>query len=173
MEFEFSLSKDELRPTIMLYGRNALIDTGALIPVFSFSEDFIKARFKAKLVKQNKFITGLGSHEVYGDVYAFSNFYIKDLHYKTLEAFVPYEKALSFPILLSAPLFGNTEYEFKPKLKRMVVKVPDELAMNNEFLIKDLAKDHVSVQLNGVLIQNYSSEVLVQKEVKKNKGFFR
>ena len=45
-EIELSLSKNENRPVIRLYGRNTLIDTGALIPVFSFTEELLRTRFK-------------------------------------------------------------------------------------------------------------------------------
>jgi len=148
---EINLEPQFWRPTIRLYGKLTLIDTGAVVPVISMEKELLNLRFKAKLVKERTFFTGFGGVKNWGDVYSLSNFYIHELHFKTLECFAPYEFDKDFPIILSAPLFNDVKYEIDPKENKVTLKVPNDKLMNNEFLITNLS-DKICVQMNGVML---------------------
>ena len=48
------------RPVINLYGNEAIIDTGAIIPMVSFSKEIVKLAWNADLVKSDIEIGGIG-----------------------------------------------------------------------------------------------------------------
>ena len=152
VSFSLDLNHDYAHPVVQLYGMFSIIDTGAIIPVFSLPRNIIESRFRGKLVYSDKSFGGFGGGEVRGDIYSFSNFYIKQLHFKTLEAFVPYSEDISYPLLFSYTMFLNTKFQFSPIEGKMYFSVDDDKMKDNEFLIKNLA-DKICIQLNGVLYQ--------------------
>ena len=109
-EFSISLLQKYERPIIKLYNLSALIDTGAVIPVFSIDPDIIAKYFETKLILKDGSISGFGGDER-GSVYSIKNFKIGDLIFNDFEVFVPHEPRLKFPFLLSATLFYGMSYE--------------------------------------------------------------
>ena len=148
---EVELQTNRWRPIIDLYNYETLIDTGAVVPVFSVPMEFLAVRFNAKLIKDNVYFGGFGGGKSYGSIYSLSNFYIKKLHFKTLECFIPYTPDKSFSIILSAPLFYHIGYEFRAYENKLILKIPDDKLTNNEFLITNLS-DKICVQMNGVML---------------------
>ena len=57
-EFSIPLKRKYERPIIELYKLPALIDTGAVVPVFSIFPVIIEKFFDAKIILPNKFIGG-------------------------------------------------------------------------------------------------------------------
>ena len=151
-EIELTLESQFWRPMIRLYGKLALIDTGAIVPVISMSKDMLNMRFHAKLIRDNVSISGFGGGKSYGNIYSLSDFYINTMRFAIMECFVPYERDKEFPLILSVSLFYHTHYEFRADEGKMIIRIPDDNLQNNEFLIKNLS-DKICVQLNGVLYQ--------------------
>lgn len=149
---EIKLEPQFWRPIIRLYGKLSLIDTGAVVPVISMEQALLNARFNAKLVKDNVYFSGFGGGKSYGSIYSLSDFYISELHFKIFECFVPFERDKTFPIILSAPLFYNTHYEFRADENKIIIKVLEDKLTDNKFLITNLS-DKICVQMNGVMFQ--------------------
>lgn len=150
-EIYINLNENYHRPMISLYNKLTLIDTGAVIPVISMNKTVLDILFSAKPVKDNVSIGGFGGGRSKGSIYSLRDFYIQSLHFKTLECFVPYEPSKDFSIILSAPLFYYTDYEFKPREHKLVIKVSEDKMSNNEFFIKDV-KNKICVQINDTLL---------------------
>ncbi len=145
------LIPEYLRPVISLYNTQTLIDTGAIIPVISLPMEKLQVRFQAEIVKENIAIGGFGGGVSQGNIYSLKNFYIRDWHFKKFECFVPRAQERKFPIMLSASVFLDIDYEFKPQNHQLILKIPDNKMTDNEFIIK-LVKDKVYIQVNGITI---------------------
>ena len=151
-EFSIPLKHKYERPIIELYKLPALIDTGAVIPVFSMFPPIIEKFFDAKLILPNKFIGGFGGLEE-GAVYSIPEFKIGELIFKNFEVFVPTEPRLKFPLLLSATLFYGTDYEFDTINEKFIVRMQDTQSLKRDFKIKDL-NGKLFPQLDGILFQD-------------------
>ncbi len=97
------------RPVITLYGNEALIDTGAVIPMVSLSVELIKLAWNAKLVQDNISIDGIGG-EAKGSIYTLYDFKIGDFIFKELDVFVPDIQNLKYTYLLSATMLKNIKF---------------------------------------------------------------
>ena len=151
-EFSIPLKKDYERPVIELYNLSTLIDTGAIIPVFSMEVSNIKKYFDIKLVLQDGFIGGFDGI-VRGSVYSIKNFEVGKLIFNDFEVFVPREPKVKYPFLLSATLFYGMDYEFDTINGNFIVKMKDEQKFEREFKIKEL-RGQLYPQIDGVLIQD-------------------
>lgn len=151
-EFTIPLKKKYERPIIELYGLSALIDTGAVIPVFSREPEFIRKFFDSKLILKDGFIGGIGGYEK-GSVYSIKNFEIGELKFKDFEVFVPLNPRIRFPFLLSATLFYGMDYEFDTINGKFIVRMKDEQSFERDFKIKDL-DGRLYPQIDGTLIQD-------------------
>ena len=151
-EFSIPLQKKHERPIIKLYNLSALIDTGAVIPVFSIDPDIIGKYFEIKLILETGFIDGFGGFER-GSVYSIKNFKVGDLIFDDFEVFVPDEPKINFPFLLSATLFYGMDYEFDTINEKFVVRMKDEQPLHRDFKIKDL-KGKLFPQIDGVLLHD-------------------
>ena len=151
-EFSIPLKKDYERPVIELYNLSTLIDTGAIIPVFSMEVSNIKKYFDIKLVLQDGFIGGFDGI-VRGSVYSIKNFEVGKLIFNDFEVFVPKKPRLQYPFLLSATLFHGINYEIDNINGNFVVRMKDEQKFEREFKIKEL-RGQLYPQIDGVLIQD-------------------
>ena len=142
-EFSIPLKHKYERPIIELYKLPALIDTGAVIPVFSMFPPIIEKFFDAKLILLNKS----------GTVYSIPEFKIGELIFANFEVFVPTEPRLKFPLLLSATLFYGTDYEFDTIKEKFIVRMQDAQPLKRDFKIKDL-NGKLFPQLDGILFQD-------------------
>ena len=151
-EFSIPLKKKYERPVIELYKLDSLIDTGAVIPVFSIVPAVFEKYFDSKLILKDEFIGGIGGYEK-GAVYSIKNFKIGDLIFNDFEVFVPNEPKIRFPILLSATLFHGMNYEFDTINGKFIVRMKDDQSFEREFKIKDL-DGKLYPQIDGTLIQD-------------------
>jgi len=140
------------RPVVKIYGLDTLIDTGAIIPVFSMPKELLEKAFDAKLVLDNASFGGFGG-ECKGKIYSLSNFVIGSITYNPMEVFVPDEPTLKFPFLLSSSLFYGTNYHFDTINNMFVVNMPDNMSQIREFKIKDI-NGELCAQIDGILLQD-------------------
>ena len=151
--FSIELIKKCERPLTNLHGLTALIDTGAIIPVFSMSEDDLKEYFNAHLKRSDIYIGGIGGR-CDGDVYVVKNFQIGEMIFENMDVFVPkditpFEKK---PIMLSATLFFGTKYEIDTINSKFTVTYPEDFKLIKDFNILDL-RGKIYAQIDGVLLQ--------------------
>ena len=151
-EFSIPLKKNYERPIIELYNLDSLIDTGAIIPVFSIVPAVFEKYFDSKLILKDGFIGGIGGYER-GSVYSIKNFEIGELKFKDFEVFVPLNPRIRFPFLLSATLFYGIDYEFDTINGKFIVRMKDEQSCERDFKIKDLG-GRLYPQIDGTLIQD-------------------
>ena len=156
-EFTIPLQHKYERPTIELYKLPALIDTGAVIPVFSLFPAILEKYFDTKIILKDKFIGGFGGREK-GSVYSVKNFKIGDLIFNDFEVFVPDEPKIKFPFLLSATLFYGMNYEFDTINKNFIVRMKDEQNVERDFKIKYL-NGGLYPQIDGILFQDTDIEL--------------
>ena len=156
-EFSIPLKHKYQRPIIELYKLPALIDTGAVIPVFSMYPTIIEKFFNAKIILPNKFIGGFGGLER-GSVYSVPEFKIGELIFENFEVFVPTEPRLKFPFLLSATLFYGMDYEFDTLNEKFIVRVEDAQSLKRDFKIKDL-NGRLFPQIDGILFQDIDTDL--------------
>ncbi|MBR3722334.1 MAG: hypothetical protein IKN12_06155 [Selenomonadaceae bacterium] len=150
-QFTLELQPKYLRPIIKLYEIPTLIDTGAVIPVFSFTESDMNDIFNATLIKNDAEITGFGGNDK-GSVYSIPDFSIGSITFSPFEVFVPEILRIKYPILLSAPVFYGTDYEFDTRRSLFKVSWGDDYPKNRSFKITKL-KGELYPQVNGALLQ--------------------
>ena len=156
-EFSIPLLNKYERPIIKLYNLSAMIDTGAVIPVFFISPVIIEKFFEMKLVLSNTSIGGLGGSEK-GSVYSISEFKVGDLIFEDFEFFVPDEPKFRFQFLLSATLFYGMDYEFDTINGKFIVRMKDDQPLKRDFKIKDL-DGRLYPQIDGILLQDIDIEL--------------
>lgn len=157
-EFSIPLKRKYQRPIIELYKLSALIDTGAVIPVFFISPAIIEKFFDTKLILSNTSIGGLGGSEK-GSVYSISEFKVGELTFENFEFFVPYEPKFKFHFLLSATLFYGMDYEFDTINGKFIVRMQDDQPLKRDFKVKDL-DGKLYPQIDGVLLQDTDIELI-------------
>ncbi len=151
-EFSLPLMSEYTRPVIELYNLPTLIDTGALIPVFSIFPTTLEKYFDIKLLLPDEHITGFGG-EAKGAVYSISNFQVGDLIFNDFEIFIPKKPKFQFPFLLSANLFHGMIYEIDTINKKFTVRMKDEQNLMRECKIKEV-RGQLYPQIDGVLFQD-------------------
>lgn len=155
-EFSLPLLKGYKRPVMMLRGLPTLIDTGAIVPVFSpstipkFTKMLMKTAFHAEIVIENKSFVGFDG-PVWGDVYSIPEFHIGELVYRPFEVFVPYKSKLTHPVILSATLFDGTIYTVDSVNYSFTVRLPDGFPESRQFHIRDL-RGTLYPQIDSVLV---------------------
>ena len=145
------------RPVINLYGNEAIIDTGAVIPMISLSPELITLAWKAKLVKEDIEIGGIGGL-CKGNVYELHDFRVGELIFDTLDVFVADKPDIKYSFLLSATMFYNMNFSFDmidENNQSFTVKIPDNIPLHREFKIKML-EGKLYAQVDGVLLQDVS-----------------
>ena len=156
-EFSIPLKNEYERPVTELYKLPALIDTGAVIPVFSIFPTILEKFFDIKLILPAGYISGFGGMEK-GAVYSLTEFKIGELIFKDFEVFVPNNPKIKFPFLLSATLFFGMVYEFDTINKKFTVRMNDDENLTRHFQIKDL-NGKLFPQINGILLQDVDIEL--------------
>ena len=145
------------RPVVLLYGNEALIDTGAVIPMISLSPELIKLAWNAELLLADTKIGGIGGTSK-GDVYTLHNFKVGDITFDSLDVFVPYKPDTKYMFLLSSTMFYGMNFSFDMIDKdnqSFTVRIPDEISLHRTFEIKSL-EGKLYAQVDGVLIQDDS-----------------
>lgn len=147
------LEKERQRPVVELYGMQALIDTGAVIPMVSMPAKAVEKMFSAVKVKGNVSLGGIGGRSA-GDIYAIPLFSIGEIKYEPFEVFVPYVSKITFPILLSSTLFYGMSYTVDTVEGKFIIDTKNAL-LKRKFRIKDLHGE-LYPQIDDTLIQDGS-----------------
>lgn len=133
------------------YSFTSILDTGAILPVFSVYPIVLEKVLNAELVLKDTSITGFGGEDP-GSLYLTRNFKLGDLLFKELEFFAPKEIKLKFPFLFSATMFYGTAYEIDTIHNLFNVTLKDNDNMERKFKIKNL-NGRLYPQINGVLFE--------------------
>lgn len=124
-EFIIELDTNYQRPVVKINGFNALVDTGAKIPVVSLPEKVLEIVYHAECVIDNAQIKGFGG-SCFGKVYKLQSLKIGKLIYPNLHVFVPDEPMDEFEIIISATMLNGLIYEINTRSGNMLIQVPDE-----------------------------------------------
>lgn len=125
------------RPVIKLKNFNgfrAMIDTGAVYPVWMAGEEKIAAIGAVKIKDTIEF-GGIGGMTV-GAIYKIPMFQIGDLIYPNM-GIIAHKTNFPVPILLPATMFNNLIYEINNKTHRLNITVPDDESNVRNLTIKD------------------------------------
>ena len=131
---------DNQRPIIYLELKdkkakiNAMIDSGALFPVWVTDEDLLVS-LGAELVKNNVEIGGLGG-KAHGNLYKFDYIQIGKLTYSGCYI-VASKLDLPCHLILSATMFQNLIYEIDDKNHKLNVSIPDDESVVRNLVIED------------------------------------
>lgn len=136
--------QDFQRPVIHLanwHKVNALIDTGALFPVWTEDEKLLEL-YGGVCVKTDVPLSGLGG-QVFGNLYVVPNVIIGELIFANMHI-IAYKVKQPGHILLPATIFQNLIYEIDSKNHRFNVSIPDdESNIRNLVLKEENGKVHV------------------------------
>lgn len=126
-------------------GCRALIDTGALFPIWNKSEDILQEKLGAVLVKKGIKFGGFGG-EAQGNLYRV-HFEMNGLHYLDMPIIASRLKRANWSMILSATMFDGMKYEIDTVNKRINLDIID----NQPVRILRLSNDNnnVSVYLAG------------------------
>lgn len=137
--FTLSLVKSFQRPIIMLnnwYNFRVLLDTGALFPVWTASEELL-LELGGALIQKNVGFSGFGGSTI-GNLYRLPMVSVGDLVFTDLPIVacgdlsdVPYQ------LILSATMFQNLIYEIDDEKHRFSVTIPDGESLSRRLRIKD------------------------------------
>ena len=125
-QFTLELDENNTRPIVMVHGGlQALVDTGAEIPICTLSETTLRQRFNAVLALNDEVdISGVGGKSV-GRIFILNCFVLGQLRYPNLKIFVPNYKIISQHFLVPASMLSGLIYEIDDIEHRMTIKVPD------------------------------------------------
>lgn len=137
MEQRFNLEVSADRPVLKLDhlfpGCTALIDTGALFPVWTKSRELLEA-LGAKMCKRNVLFSGFGGN-AYGDIYTFT-LRLGRLVYPEMHIMACENNDIPGYFIFSATMFKNTVYTIDDVEKKFVVVTKDFQVCRN-IVIKD------------------------------------
>lgn len=125
------------RPVVKLadfYNFYAMIDTGAIFPIWMKGEESLR-QFGATKLKDSVEFGGLGSMTK-GALYEIPLFQLGGLIYPNMKI-IAHRSNFPVPILLPATIFNNLIYEINNKHHRLNVTVPDDESHIRNLTIKE------------------------------------
>ena len=125
------------RPVVTLdsfYGLDAMIDTGAVYPVWMNGEESLRKLGAAEVMDSIEF-GGLGGMTK-GALYEIPLFQLGDLIYPRMRI-IAHRSSFPVPILLPATMFNDLIYEIDNKHHRLNITVPDDESISRNLTIKD------------------------------------
>lgn len=148
MQMTIQLDKKARRPIAEIdwfEGCRALIDTGALFPIWNGIGADLEQSFNAKLQKRDVAFRGFGG-EAKGDLYRV-NFEMNGLHYPNIPIIASEIEGTNWNMLLSATMFDGMIYEIDTINKKLNIDTKD----NQPVRILRLSNDNnsISVYLAG------------------------
>ena len=151
-EFSIPLNPEYERPVINLYNLPALIDTGAVVPIFSIYTELLEKYFKTKKILEDTSVGGIGG-SANGSVYSIAEFKIGELIFENIEVFVPRKPAIRFPISLSASLFRGMDFEFDRINEKFIVRMKDDQNLKRDFKLKKI-RSQIYPEVDGFLVKD-------------------
>ena len=148
-QFSLELSAEMQRPIVYLenwYGLNALLDTGAIFPVWTFDEDVL-LEIGGKLVKEGVDFSGFGGTAV-GNLYQIPYVTVGKLTFPHMHIIsCKLNEDVPYHIILSATMFRNLRYEIDDKEHILNITIPDGESTVRNLVIEDKkGKLHVLCQ---------------------------
>ncbi len=132
-ELDVSASRPVLRLDHLFPGCTALIDTGALFPVWTKNRDLLEA-LGAKICKRNVLFSGFGGN-VSGDIYTFT-LQLGNLIYPEMHIMACENNDIPGYFIFSATMFKNTVYTIDDIEKKFIIVTQDHQICRN-IIIKD------------------------------------
>ena len=149
MQVTIQLDEEARRPIAQIdwfEGCRALIDTGALFPIWNRDAKILEQGFQAKLQRKNITFGGFGGVAT-GDVYRV-NFELNGLHYLDMPIIVSKLKGTNWSMILSATMFDGMIYEIDTINKKLNIDVKDKQPVRI-LRLSDDDDDSLSVYLAG------------------------
>ncbi len=136
-QFTMTLSKRLQRPVVKLenfFNIYAMIDTGALFPVWNYKEEILTMIGGVKIASNAGF-RGFGG-KTFGNIYRIPNFRVGDLIFPQFHI-VANRDNLPCHMLLSATVFNNLIYEIDNFHHKLNVTIPDSESVSRNLVITD------------------------------------
>lgn len=138
-QFTMTLNKGFQRPMIYLnnwHGLNALLDTGALFPVWTAPENILE-ELGGTILQRNVIFGGFGG-KAQGNLYRLSQITIGKLIFPDMAVIACNGlKDVPYHILLSATMFQHLRYEIDDENHQFNVTVPDGESCIRNLKIQD------------------------------------
>lgn len=153
MQITIQLDDKARRPVANLnwfHGCRALIDTGALFPIWNGSGSTLADGFRAKLQKKNVIFSGFGGKTT-GDLYRV-NFEMNGLYYIDMPIIASELPGSNWNMILSATMFDGMIYEIDTITKTLRIDTKD----NQPVRILRLSNDNSN--LSVYLAETYKTE---------------
>ena len=136
-QITLELDQTYQRPVVTLdnfFGLDAMIDTGAVYPVWMNGEESL---CKLGAVKKRNSVPfgGLGGM-TNGALYEIPALKLGDLIYPNM-SIIAHRSNFPVPLLLPATMFNNLIYEINNKTHRLNITVPDDESISRRLTIKD------------------------------------
>lgn len=147
MQITLNLDREARRPVVQIswfHGCRAMLDTGALFPIWVASDDLLMG-LGARLIKKNVKFSGFGG-DASGNLYRV-NFMLDDLIYIDMPIVAKEMEKLQCHLILSATMFENTVYEIDMRNHRLKMDTKDNQPVRLLKLSNDNGK--FSVYLAG------------------------
>ena len=127
-DLEVSADRPILRLDYIFPGCTALIDTGALFPVWTKSRELLEA-LGAKVCKRNVLFSGFGGN-VYGDIYTLT-LQLGSLTYPEMHIMSCENNDIPGYFIFSATMFKNTVYTINDIEKKFIIVTQDHQICRN------------------------------------------
>lgn len=142
-QITLDLNAESSRPILSLYVFQALLDSGADIPVCCLPLNILKKQFHANLVIKDCVFYSFG-HEVHGDVYCLEMLWLGDLLYQNIHVFVVPESVFIhngkqsplFYFILSSSMFTGLIYEIDDQNHKLNITIPDNQSLVRNLVIR-------------------------------------
>lgn len=135
-QFTMNLNKNFQRPIIYLsnwHGLNALLDTGALFPVWTASEGVLRS-LGGVLIQKDVIFGGFGGN-TYGNLYKLKQVTVGKLIFPDMAIIACGDlENVPYHILLSATMFQHLRYEIDDENHKFNVTIP-----NKESCVRNLS----------------------------------
>lgn len=136
-QFTISLDKETQRPITFLknwYGLDAMIDTGALFPIWVGDEEILN-QLGAKMLIDNVEFGGFGGNTT-GKLYVIPTFQFGELIYPNFHI-IAHKMELPCQMILPATMFRNLCYEIDDENHMFNVTIPNGQSNVRNLVIKD------------------------------------
>ena len=135
-QITLDLDEKQQRPIAILdNGLNALIDTGAYLPVWLDQESILVNDLGAQMIKKNVPFTGFGG-TTQGDLYQVT-LQVGELIYPNMSIVANSELNAPFNMILSATMFQHMIYEIDDYRHKFNITVPDGESMVRNLRVID------------------------------------
>lgn len=164
MQMTIQLDEKARRPIAQINwfaGCRALLDTGALFPIWNGNGKSLEHGFHAKLIRKNVAFGGFGGKAA-GDLYRV-NFELNGIYYIDMPIIASELEGTNWNMIISATMFDGMSYEIDTVNKRLNIDIKD----NQPVRILRLSDDNnsISVYLAGTY---ETKDIYYKKNMQEN-----